>query len=423
MKRFLLLAVLLMSFACAQTSLTFYYPVGVAGPLARLIESYVQDFEAEHPNIRIETVFGGNYTENQSNVIAAQRAGTPPDIAILLSQELRSLISLDVVDSMQPLFDADPEGAAMLEDFFPGFMANATLEGEVWSVPFQRSTPVLYYNRDAFVEVGLDPEQPPTTWQELVAYAEQLTQRDNAGRITRYGVAIPTEDRSTWLLEGLVMQAGGLLHDPDSDGLIATINTPAVQEAMQFKADLAQRYEVSPEGVIAWGTTANDFAAGNIAMIYHSTGSLGFIRNNADFEFSTAFLPANRNYGAPTGGGNFYLLKGSDPAKREAVWTFIKWMTSPEMLARWSIDSGYVAPRISSWDLPVMQAYVEQFPQALTAREQLAYAQAELPVYALQEIKDIVSQAEQAIILGSATPEEALATAQQRADDVLAQFR
>lgn len=423
MKRLLALGVLWFSLGFAQTTLTFYYPVGVSGPLARFIETYVQEFEAEHPDIKIETVFGGNYTENQSKIVAAQQAGTPPDVAILLSQELRTLISLDIVEPIQSLLDADPERANMIADFFPGFMENSMLDSVVWSIPFQRSTPVLYYNKEAFAEVGLDPEKPPTTWQELVSYAEKLTKRDASGNIIRYGVAIPTAERSTWLTEALVMQSGGTMYDLNSDGKKITLNTPEVKEAIQFKADLANRYKVSPQGVIAWGTTTNDFAAGTVAMIYHSTGSLGFIRENADFDFGTAFQPANKQFGVPTGGGNFYILKGSDASKRQAVWTFIKWMTSPELLARWSIDSGYVAPRRSSWDLSIMQDYVAQYPQALTAREQLQYAQAELPVYALQEIKDILSKAEQDVVLGTATADAALAEAQKQADEVLARFR
>ena len=412
-------ALLMLGTVVAQTQITFYYPVGVAGPLARFIESYVEEFEAQYPDIRVETVFGGNYTENQTKVVAAQRAGTPPDVAVLLSQELNTLISLDAVEPLQPFLDADPEMQAVVADFFPGFMLNSTLDGVIWSLPYQRSTPVLYYNKDAFREVGLDPESPPETWDELVEYAKALTTRDDSGRVTRWGVVIPTEDRSTWLLEGLVMQQGGSLYDPDGGGRVITINTPEVQAAMEFKADLARVHQVSPEGVLAWGTAANDFAAGNVAMIFHSTGSLGFIRNNANFDFGTGFLPANTQFGAPTGGGNFYLLKGSDPAKRDAAWTFIKWMTTPEMAARWSIDSGYVATRQSAWELPLMQDYVAQYPQALTAREQLQYAQAELPVFALQQIKDIISKAEQDIILGRMSAEDALAEAQQKAEEVL----
>ena len=422
MRTILILVLALGGLAAAQTQLTFYYPVGVAGPLARYIETYVDEFEAEHPDIRVNTVFGGNYTENQAKVITAIRSGNPPDVAVLLSQELNTLLSLEAVDPLDEVIAADPEAQAMMDDFFPGFMSNSILAGQTWSVPFQRSTPVLYYNIEAFEEAGLDPDSPPETWDELVEYAQQLTLRDDSGRVTRWGVAIPTEDRSTWLLEGLIMQAGGLLYDPAAEGRVATIDTQPVRDAIQFKADLAQVHGVSPEGVISWGTASNDFAAGSVAMLYHSTGSLGFIRNNADFEFATAFLPRHVEYGVPTGGGNLYLIRGADPEKRDAAWTFIKWMTSPEMAARWSIDSGYVATRESAWDLPVMEEYTSEYPQALTARDQLQYARAELPVFALQEIKDIVARAEQDVILGRATAEEATARAQQEADQVLEAF-
>ena len=127
-------------------------------------------------------------------------------------------------------------------------------------------------------------------------------------------------------------------------------------------------------------------------------------------------------YGVPTGGANFYPFKGSDPAKREATLRFIKFMTSPELQAQWSVDSGYVAARRSSWNLPLMRDYVRQWPQALTAREQLAYAKAELPVYNLQQVKDIIAEAEQAVVLGRKEVREATREAQRRVDEALKPF-
>ncbi|MGC8905704.1 ABC transporter substrate-binding protein [Thermus sp.] len=405
-----------------KTSITFYYPVGVAGPLARFIEGYVAEFEKRNPDIEVKTVFGGNYEENQAKVVAAIKAGTPPDTAILLSQQLFTLLSMDAIEPFDPYLSKDPELKQAVGDFFPAFMMNSTLDGKVYSLPFQRSTPILYYNKEAFKEAGLDSEKPPATWEELVEYAKKLTKRDAQGRVVRYGVAIPTEDRSTWLLEALVIQAGGLLYDPQGRGCKVLVNTEATRQAMQFKRDLAALHKVSPEGVIAWGTTPGDFAAGKVAMIYHSTGSLGFIRNNARFPFGTAFLPKKVRYGVPTGGANFYLFKGSDPAKREATLRFIKYMVSPELQARWSMDSGYVAARRASWSLPAMKEYTRQWPQALVAREQLAYAKAELPVYNLQQVKDIVAEAEQAVVLGRKDVREATKEAQARVDQALAPF-
>ncbi|BDG25341.1 ABC transporter substrate-binding protein [Thermus thermophilus] len=405
-----------------KTTITFYYPVGVAGPLARFIEAYVADFEKANPDIEVKTVFGGNYEENQAKVVAAIKAGTPPDTAVLLSQQLFTLLSMDAIEPFDPYIARDPELKRAVSDFFPAFMMNSTLEGKVYSLPFQRSTPILYYNKEAFREAGLDPNKPPATWDELVEYAKRLTKRDAQGRVVRYGVAIPTEDRSTWLLEGLVIQAGGLLYDPQGRGCKVLVDTEPVRQAMQFKRDLAAVHKVSPEGVIAWGTTPGDFAAGKVAMIYHSTGSLGFIRDNARFEFGTAFQPKKVRYGVPTGGANFYLFKGSDPKKREATLRFIKFMTSPELQARWSIDSGYVAARRASWSLPIMKEYVKKWPQALTAREQLAYAKAELPVYNLQQVKDIIAEAEQAVVLGRKDVREATREAQARVDQALAPY-
>ncbi|GAA6755736.1 ABC transporter substrate-binding protein [Thermus thalpophilus] len=410
-------------FAWAQSvTITFYYPVGVAGPLARFIEGYVREFEQRNPGIKVNTVFGGNYEENQAKVVAAIKAGNPPDTAILLSQQLYTLLAMDAIEPFDPYIAKDPELKRAVSDFFPAFMMNSVLDGKVYSLPFQRSTPILYYNKEAFREAGLDPEKPPTTWDELVEYAKKLTKRDAQGRVVRYGVAIPTENRSTWLLEALTIQAGGLLYDPAGQGCKVLVDTEPVRKGMQFKADLARTHGVSPAGVVDWGTIPGDFAAGKVAMIYHSTGSLGFIRTNARFPFGTAFLPKLVRHGTPTGGANFYLFKGSDPAKKEATLRFIKFMTSPELQARWSLDSGYVAARRSSWNLPIMQKYLQEWPQAKIAREQLTYARAELPVYNLQRVKDIIAEAEQAVVLGRKDVREATREAQQRVDEALKPF-
>lgn len=415
----MLLALVLLGAAFAQARISFYYPVGVAGPLARVIEGYVTEFETEHPDIRVDPNFGGNYQENQAAVVAAIEAGNPPDTAVLLSTQLFTLLDLDAIDSFEELIAEDPEGQELVEDVFPAFMANSTLDGEVWSIPFQRSTPIMYYNRDAFEEAGLDPDSPPETWEELVEMGQQLTVTNDAGRVERYGVMIPNETFGAWLFEGLVIQAGGILHDPD-DGCTVHADDPDTREALQFLVDLGEEHGIAPEGIVRWGTTPNDFVAGNTAMMYHSTGSLGFVRDNADFEFGTAFQPQGERYGVPTGGANFYLFSGQDPEQREATWTFIKWMTSPEMAARWSRDSGYVAHRESAWELPEMQEYVEENPQAVTARDQLEYAEPEFATYRLQEVYDVINEAIGQAALGNVTVDEALENAQAEIDRILA---
>ena len=408
----------LVSAGHAQLKLQFYYPVGVAGPLARIIDGYVKEWNQKNPQIQVEPVFAGAYTEAYAKTLAAIKGGTPPDVAIMLSQNLNDILSQDILISLDELIAADA-AQVNLDDFFPAFMLNSRQGGKVWSLPFQRSTPVMYYNKEAFRGAGLDPTKPPQTQAELVADAHQLVKRDG-DRVTRWGLQIPSAGGvDTWLLEALTIQAGGVLYDVNNSCCKVLLSSPAAEAAVQFLRDLGTKEKVSPPGPIDWGTTSNDFVAGRVAMIYHSTGSLGFIRNNAKFEFGTAFMPGAQRFGAPTGGGNFYLFKTTPADRRKAAWEFTKWMTSTEMLARWSIDSGYVAPRKSSWDTPLMKDYTGKYPQATAARDQLPYAMAELPVKNIIEVKRAIVTSLQQALTTTQPIGPILADGQKRVDEIL----
>ena len=128
-----------------------------------------------------------------------------------------------------------------------------------------------------------------------------------------------------------------------------------------------------PEGIVEWGTTPKDFFERKVAMMWTTTGNLTNVKANAKFDFGVAMLPANKQRGSPTGGGNFYIFKKSTPAQREAAFKFIKWVTTPQRAAQWGIDTGYVAVRADAWDTPVMKQYVAGFPAAAVARDQLPY--------------------------------------------------
>jgi len=404
--------------AQTPTKLQFYYPVGVAGPLARIIDGYVQEWNKTHPQIQVEPVFAGTYAEAYAKTLAAIQAGTPPDVAIMLSQNLNDILGQDVIIPLDELIAADA-AQVKIDDFFQAFMLNSTQGGKVWSIPFQRSTPVMYYNKEAFKEVGLDPNKPPQTQAELVVAAQKLTKHEGS-RTTRWGLAIPSGGGvATWLYEALTIEAGGVLYDPKNPCCKILLTSPAAQAAAQFLRDLGEKDKVSPPGPINWDSAANDFTAGHYAMLYYTTGGLGFIRTNAKFEFGTAFLPKAQRFGTPTGGGNVYLFKATPPDRRKAAWEFAKWLTSTEMLARWSIDSGYVAPRRSSWETPLMKDYVGKYPPALTAREQLQFALAELPVKNINEVKRAIVTALQTVLTTNQPIGPILAEGQQRVDEIL----
>ena len=153
------------------------------------------------------------------------------------------------------------------------------------------------------------------------------------------------------------------------------------------------------------------------------TGNLTNIKNNATFDFGVAFLPAGKQWGAPTGGGNFYITNGISKERQDAAWKYIKFMCSTENAAQWSIDTGYVATRNSCYETEALKNYYASFPQALVAYEQLQYAQPELTTYNAAEMWRILNDNIQAAVIGEMTAEEALATAQEQGDDLLFDYQ
>ncbi len=409
---------LLIGGAAAQDVITlqFFYPVGVAGPLAQAIDGYVADFNATHDHIQVEPVFTGGYSENMARATAAILSGQPPDVAILLGIDIYSLIQ---TEGIIPLDDYIASEAGLdIDDFFDAFMANNIADDQVWSIPWQRSTPILYYNKDAFAEVGLDPDSPPATWEELVEYGKQLVVQDG-DNVTRWGVEVPS---SFWLFANFAIQAGQHIGSLGDEPCAVYLDTPEAIEALAFLRRL-QDEGIMPDGAVAWGTAPADFIAGASAMIYHSTGSLSTLLANSPFEVGTGFMPGgSAGYGANVGGGNFYIMADIGEERQDAAWEFIRWMVRPEQIGQWGIDSGYVAPRAAAWEVDPLKSYAEEVPQASTAREQLPYAVKEFPAtFGGQEIQVITTQAIEAVNTGELTPEEALAIAQERANDVLTQ--
>lgn len=426
MRKFLLVSITLMLLAfvasgCNQKSssdtkkgdkveLTWYFPIAVGGPLTSIIEKMADDFTKENPDIVIKPVYTGTYDETMTKVQTAIQGKTPPDIAVLQATELYTLLDMKAITPLDEFFTGDASKKA--DSFYPAFMENSQTGGKTYSLPFQRSTIVLYYNKDAFEKAGLDKNQPPKDWDELVEYGKKLV---DSGM--KYGVEIPSTNFQYWMFQALALQNGkNLMSD---DGKKVFFNTPENEEALQFYMDLAQKHKISPDGVIDWATAPSDFLEGNTAMLYHTTGNLTNINKNAKFDFGVAFLPAGKNYGSPTGGGNFYMFKDISKEKKEAAWKFINWATQPERAAQWSIDTGYVATSKAAYETDVMKKYVESFPQAVVARDQLEHASAELSTHSNGKIYKILNDNIQAAITGKASASEALKKAQKEAEDVL----
>ena len=406
--------------AQAPVEVPFFFPVAVGGPITKIIDGYAADFEKDNPGIKLRPIYSGSYQDTIAKALTAVKSGEPPVTSILLSTDMFTLIDEDAIVPFDDLIKT-AEDRAWLKSFFPAFMENSQTGGKTWGIPFQRSTVVLYYNKEAFKEAGIDPSRPPGTWQEMVDYAQKLTRRDASGNVTQWGVQIPSSGFPYWLFQGLAIENGvNLMNEA---GTQVYYDKPEVIGALQYWVDLVNKYKVHPPGIVEWGTTPKDFFERKVAMMWTTTGNLTNVKNNAKFDFGVAMLPAGKQRGSPTGGGNFYIFKKSTPAQREAAFKFIKWVTTPERAAKWGIDTGYVAVRADAWDTPTMKQYVAGFPPAAVARDQLQYAKAELSTHDNQRVTKALNDGLQAALTGTKTPEQAMKDAQREADRLLRSYK
>lgn len=399
--------------------LTMYFPVSVGGGPDALIDALCEQYHEENPNITVAPVYAGSYADTRTKVQAAIKGGNTPDLAIMFSIDLYSLLAMDAIADIDSFCTTD-EDKEWLNGFYDGFMMNSRDGETTYGVPWQRSTIVLYYNKDAFEAAGLDPEQPPTTWDELYDDAQKLTITEN-GQTTQYGIQIPSDGYAYWMLQTFCVQQDGfnLMNDTGTETYYDDERTAT---GLKFWKSLSEAGS-QPSGIVAWATTPSDFLEGKTAMMYHTTGNLTNVKNNADFNFGVAMLPEKESFGSPTGGGNFYIFKGVSEERQQAAFDFIKWMTDDERVAQWSIDTGYVATRPSAYETDRMKAYAEEFPYCLVARDQLEYGYAELSTYNQAEVQKAIDDAISYVMTDQQDVETALATAQQTADGILQAYR
>ena len=405
--------------AMAATRIDFFFPVPVDGALAKEMQNLVARFNRENPDIEVTAAYTGTYDETDLKTRAAIKAGKPPAVVLMSANFITQYHIDDLVEPFDPLVRA--EGKAPEEfmgEFWPALAGNARVDGKIYGVPFQNSTPLLYYNVDHFKEAGLDPEKPPVTWADWAEAAKKLTRREG-DKTTRYGLMLPgTYDILGWTISALTLSNGGLYYNPDWGGEIY-YDTPSTLGALTFVDDLVHKFKVMPEGTIQTPAMNNAFFGGQVSMIVSSTGSLSFIRQNMKAPFKVAFIPRNVRNAVPIGGASLIIPKGNSQERKEAAWKLIKWLTSPQISGGWSRFTGYFAPTKAAYELPEMKEFIEKNPDAKVALEQLAFAKPWFATYNTVAVRKALEDEVQAMLSGKKSPAEAARAAQASADALL----
>jgi sn-glycerol 3-phosphate transport system substrate-binding protein len=426
MKRYpLLLAVFLAAIGAAAASplaaapveISLAYPVAVDAPITAMLKGWAQDYMSANPNVKVTMIFSGGYPDVKTAVQTAIQGGAKaPTLAVMLATDVYDLVNAKYVDSLDDLVAQAPGGAAFVKDFLPAYMGNSQYKGKLWSLPFQRSAVVLYYNADLFAANKL---KPPRSWDELGRDAQALTLD---GGKTRWGIEIPTET-AYWTFQPLAIGAG---RNVFTDDVTVNFNAPEVVDAVQFYLDLSQKYHATPAGVqVAWGTSTQNFAAGKTAMIVHTTGSLAGILKTAKFNVGVMAVPGRKpgTLASVTGGGNVYLTTGQTPEQRKAAFAFLQYILDPARVAAFSQATGYIPHRTSATATAEYRAWLAKVPQASDAVAALASAQPELATQNLNGVKTIFNSYLQMAFNGGKSAKDAMDAAQAEADKALADYK
>ena len=326
-----------------------------------LVEKFNEEYAGE---VTLDYQFQGSYEETAQKVTAAMQAQTAPDISLLsdvwwfkfyLNQ---TLVGLDDLIASQ---------GVEVDDYQDSLINEGVRQGIHYWVPFARSTPLFYYNKEKWAAAGLE-DRGPETWMEFMEWAPNLIEMDGSEMRTSAFAHPNGASYIAWLFQGVAWQFGGKYSDPDFTMHMTNEDTI---RAGQFFYDTVHTYKWAVPAT----DVAADFNAGFTASAMMSTGSMGGIKNNADFEFGTAFLPKETNFGCCTGGAGLSILTSCPESERDAAMKYIAFATSLENTIYWSQNTGYMPVRKSALDDPSMVSYFEEFPQFKTAVEQLALTQ------------------------------------------------
>ncbi|WP_396611706.1 extracellular solute-binding protein [Haloferax sp. S1W] len=350
-----------------QTVVQFWH--GMTGETALVLESLVEEFNTEHDGVRVETAAKGSYRGTFDATMAAAQSGTPPTIAQLY--EVGTQRALDS-GAFTPVESVLPD-AASVSSLVPELANYYRHDGTLWSMPFNSSNPVLYYNADAFERAGLDPDSPPETFDSLTRMAATAKTNGNA----QYGA---TWANYSWFVEQWFATAGACLFDADNgrSGTARTSNLDGEVATRVFEwwRDLEQNGLLYNSGVEARGAAREAFLDGRAAMLIDSSSSAMSIIQGADERGFTASVgkfpaPGSRS-GVVVGGASLWVADEATDRQQAAAGAFISWLTQPEQQYRWHRHTGYFPVHRQTKTLLRQDGWFDERPGFEVAFEQLA---------------------------------------------------
>lgn len=381
----------------------------MSGELGKAVDKLVADFNASQKNVQVEAVFQGTYDESINKMKASMDTKSGPSLIQVYEIGSRFMIDSKAITPVQKFVDADKFDLSQLEENILNYYI---VDGKLNSMPFNTSNPILYYNKDMFKAAGLDPEKPPTTYEEITKAAQVLSKDGKSGSsFAIYG----------WFMEQFFANQGvEYLNNGNGRTKAATeamVNNEAGVKTLTWWKEMVDNKTSANLGRKT-DDTKKAFLAGQIAMTLDSTASLRGIVSGAEgkFQVGTGPLPKPsdaKEGGVVVGGASLYILNNKSEAEQQGAWEFIKFLTNPQTQAWWNVNTGYFPITKKAYDEQIIKDNLVKYPQFQTAIDQLHKAKANTATQGavmgvFPEARQIVETAIEEALTGKKAPKEAL---------------
>ncbi len=406
--------------AQGPTEVVFWH--AMSGSRAGVVQEIVDAFNASQSEVHVTAEFKGSYAETLTAAIAAYRAGDAPHIVQVYEVGTRTMLDSGAIVPLPELAGDDFDQTQFVEPILNYY----AVDGQLYCMPFNSSTAMLYYNKDIFEAAGLDPEQPPTTFSELYDMGIQMLETGAADGVITFGWP-------AWIYEQMYGIHDQFMANENNgrDGLATEmyLNSEFGVEVM------TQWRKWAEDGLLVYGGreyAANDpFIAGQYPMLIQSTSSLGGIQRSVEFELGTAFLPTLDGYERTgnnvVGGGCLWTMAGSPDEEYAGVWEFFKFLSADEQAITWHKGTGYFPATNSAVDALDEEGWFEDNPNFLTAFDQIlagnnTEAARGVLLGDFVTIRDIEDTAFEEIIVNGVDPMVALTAATEQANQILSDY-
>lgn len=410
----------------AKVEVNFWHAMG--GQLGERVDQMAADFNASQDKYQVNAVYKGNYTETMTSAIAAFRAREQPHIVQVFEVGTATMMAAGDKGAIYPVHELMADAGVDFDQsaYLPGVISYYTdTDNKLLSLPFNSSTPVLWYNKTKFEELGIDV---PSTWDEV----EEAARAAKAGGVEAplsfgWQSWVQIENYSAWHDLEIGTEQNGFA------GLNTelTINNDAVVNHIQRIADMGK------EGLFKYGGRRGDsramFVGGESIMWLNSSAYYGgFKKDITDFEFAQTMLPTDIAVRAEPqnsiiGGATLWVLRGGEADEYKGVAEFFKFLSGAEEQAKWHQATGYVPITNDAYTLSQEQGYYNTDPGTDVAIKQLTLNEPTANSKGLRfgnfvQIRDVINEELEAVWAGDKTAREALDTAVERGNALLRRF-